>query len=287
MIVDDILFIIGGYNDEFLSDFNMINLKKLEIYKSYIQKSLINIEKEQKDNQITFKLKEKNISFSRSFFLKKINLNLENNFGLLNKFYSNENTTGDISDIIIDLSENNFSEKNLKILYEITLTGRICSYINIKELENLILLSEKLNLKNIKKKLISLNENIKELYTADPYLNKEKEIFNFTCYNILETKHFHSKDFYYLKNPSCESRRLISIYSKILLKFLDCSKNKEDFFGYISEKTFKFILNYIYNQFIPKIDRDYIINDHLEILFFAKFFKIKSLFKVNFILFKF
>jgi len=103
---------------------------------------------------------------------------------------------------------------------------------------------------------------------------------NLNLYTLKESRLFFTTNFYSLKNKFCLEREYLFIHGKILLKFIDTSSNIIDFFNLISEDKFKYLLNYIYNKTFPEIQNKE-LNIYLELLFYAKFFKIKSLFKVN------
>jgi len=301
------LFIFGGYQDAFLDEINMINLKNLDFYKSYNEKGMLQLTRPTKKNEITFILKKnEKIKLNKTFFYKNIllenekpisNIQNESNTKLINNYNKenqcdlnkdcinilnsnrNKNYSGDN---IIDFSEKyNFSVKSLLLFYEISFLGKLNTYFNIKDLEDLIEISKFFHQNSIMKKLIKVLKVIKEIYCEEEIsTNIIREIFNINFCDLKGKRNYFSTNFYHLKNNDSSEREFIRIYSKVILKFIDSSATNLEFFNIVDEKIFRFILNYIYNNFLPTINNNE-INIYLEILFFSKFFRIKSLFKVK------
>lgn len=310
------LIVIGGYCDDFFNDINMINLNNLDFYKTYEEKLLAKIPKSPKDknsNVITFRLKnKKSVSFDKEFFLKNLKINVgncsnttsssnvlhyyksfsegvlnqnsihEDNKASINNLFhegANNNTSNFNKNIVIELENKNLTEHLLRMFYEISFTGKLFSYVTVKDIQNLMEFSAFLKENYLYKKLESILTSIKTSLVHEQNFSEDKELFNLSNYTLMRENSLYSKSFYNLRDKTCPTRKLISLHSKTLLKFIDSTEDSADFFSYISEKTFGYLLLFMINSQFPKADEN--INDLLEILFYSKFFIIKSLFKVK------
>jgi hypothetical protein len=301
--VNNLLFVFGGFQDVFLSDINMINLNHLDFYKSYIDKNLLQITRPPTGEKINFVLEREKVSLSKSFFYKKIQMvnekisvPINSNNEPINQIFNNKiqnvsqmhlhnfglNLEKESSNFsIMDVSKNkDFSVRSLMLFYEISFLGKLISYVNVKDLENLIEISKFFNQTTIKIKLSNILSGIYNLYSQE-YNNIDVncEIFNLGFNHLKDSRNYFSNNFYNLKNKFCPERDYLKIHSKLLLKQIDSSNCCSDFFLIVREEIFKYLLNYIYNGSFPVVHNKE-INIYLEMLLYAKFFKIKSLFKV-------
>lgn len=306
VLINNVLFVFGGFQDLFLKDISVIYLNHLDFYKSYTAKNLLQITRPPIGESINFVLSKQKVSFNKSFFLKKIQM--ENEKITVPNMLNNDNNKDDkLTEIndnnansqylkinpeinyiksdshyqILDVSRNkHFSMRSLMLFYEIGFIGKLISYVNVKDLEDLIEIAKFFNQTTIKIKLTNILTGILTLYSQEHNnIDVKSEVFNLGLYCLKESRNYFSTNFYNLKNKFCPERDYLQIHSKLLLKFLDSSYSSSDLFQIVPGNMFKYLLNYIYNCTFSQILNGE-INIYLELLFYAKFFKIKSLFKV-------
>ncbi len=294
MLVENILFLFGGFQDLFLNDISIINLNYLDYYKSYTAKNLLQITRPPIGEAINFVLTNQKISFNKSFFYKKIQLVNEKFIDptmIGNKSDNNQVTDNNANSFfnnsevcfqIIDVAKNiHFSVRSLMLFYEIGFVGKLISYVNVKDLKDLIEIAKFFKQTTIKIKLSNILSEIHNLYSQENNNNIDvnSEIFNIGLYYFKDSRTFFSTNFYSLKNKFCSERDYLQVHSKLLLKFIDSSNCSMDLMQIVRGEMFRYLLKYIYEGSFPEINNGE-INIYLELLFYARFFKIKSLFKV-------